>query len=359
MGEPVTSATPLGASAPLVLLLALGLGTGEAWAGMKESAEDTMRRFASTSLLFENTFSVAHGTNFDPIATRSWTQIRRLNLAMDVVDELRLTAGIGVQRFLFEEWTTFANETLWEDATLGATVTVPTPKVLNDVEFPLYGAFGILTSLPTSKASIAETLILSPAIWGEGAVTAPLSGGWAWGYRFTAAPRLHRYTTYAYATPRPCSPANGCTLGASTDTGWLNTRLQLTHGVYTAFTTLSDMLSITMSMDVTYGFLYPKSESPTYGEEILSTPGNPNGGTPVSLNSSFLFDVTFAPHDSFAVGVGVWTPGSFRPNGGWYNPVINRWSQIYVDLTFYPVEFGLGVASLAKNVAKKDSAGVP
>ncbi|MCO4771919.1 MAG: hypothetical protein KDA24_17945 [Deltaproteobacteria bacterium] len=321
-----------------------------------ETAEELFERFSGTSALFENTFSVAHGTNFDPVYNREWTQIRRLNLRLSPVDELSLSAGIGIQRFLFETWTTLENETLWEDLTLGATMTVPTPELPSGADFPLYGAFGVETSLPTSKASRAETLIVSPAVWGEGAVTVPLLDGWSWGYRFTAAPRIHEFTTYAYAAARPCSPSTGCSLGASTDTGWLNTKLQLTHGAYTSITTLKEMLSFTVSMDVVYGFLYDKSPSTRWSEDILSTPGNPQGGTPTNLTSSFIVDLTLSPHESFAVGVGLWTPGSFRPNGGWYNPIANRWTQVYVDLTFYPVEFGLGVASLAKNAAAKKAA---
>jgi len=326
-------------------------GPGLAHAAGTESASDLMKRFAGTSLLFENSFSVAHGTNTDPINTREWTQIRRLNLAMSVTDHLDLSAGIGVQRFLFEVNTTFKNETWWEDLTLGADVTVPTPTLAGEAEFPLSGGFGVNTSLPTSKASQAETLILSPAVYGEGAITVPILDGWRWGYRFTAAPRLHTFTTMAYAAPRPCSAATGCALGRSTDTGWLNTKLQLTHGMSTSITTLQEMLSLSVSMDVTYGFLYDLSPSPKYSEAVLGTPGNPSGGTPVNLTSSFLMDLSFAPHDSFAVSVGLWTPGGMRPNGGWYNPLANRWSQVYVDLTFYPAAFGTSIAEMMQRAA--------
>ncbi len=318
--------------------------TGEA-AG-QESTEQLLARFAGTSLLFENGWSVGHGANFDPVATRQWTQIRRLMLSMAATDELALSAGIGVQRFLFEEDTTYRNESWWEDLTLGLDVTVPTPTLPGGAEFPLGATFGLTTSLPTSKASQAETLVLSPALSGGASVTAPLLDGWTWSYRFTAAPRIHRYTTMAYQTARPCSAATGCALGRGTDTGWLNTKLQLTHGVSTSITTLQEMLTFTVSMDVTYGFLYGKSPSPTYSEEVLSDPANPGGGTPTNLTSSFLVDLSFSPHDSFTVGVGLWTPGGMRPAGGWYSPIANRWSQIYLDLTFYPVAFGTSVAAM-------------
>lgn len=305
--------------------LVLGLSVpATAGAAGKETASDLLERFSGTSLLFENTFSVAHGTNTDPISTREWTQIRRLNLAMAITDELELSAGIGVQRFLFETWTTFKNEVLWEDISLGLDITVPTPTLASGEDFPLSGAFGLDTSLPTSKASKAETLIVQPSLYGEGSVTAPLLDGWSWSYRFTATPRIHEFTTMAYATARPCSVAAGCALGRTTDTGWLNTKLQLTHGVNTTITMLQEMLSLSVSMDVTYGFLYDKSPSATYSEATLSTPGNPADGTPVNLSSSFIVDLSFSPHDSFTVGVGLWSPGGMRPNGGWYNPLANR-----------------------------------
>ncbi len=330
------------------------LAPAPAAAAGDESPSELLERFSGTSLLFENTFSVAHGTNTDPTSTREWTQIRRLHLAMAITDGLELSADIGVQRFLFETWTTLKDEVLWEDISLGVDVTVPTPSLPSGNDFPLYGAFGLHSALPTSKASKAETLVLEPSLYGEGAVTVPLLDGWNWGYRFTATPRLHEFTTMAYATSRPCSVSTGCALGRTTDTGWLNTKLLLTHGVETSITMLHELLSLSVAMDVTYGFLYDKSPSETYSEEVLSTPGNPSGGTPVNVSSSFVLGLSFSPHDSFSVGVGLWTPGGMRPDGGWYNPVANRWSQVYVDLTFFPVLFGTSVADMMRGDAEAE-----
>jgi len=339
--------------APTLLLFLLLLAPLPAFAA--ETAEETLERFAATSLLAENAFTVAHGVNTDPESTREWNQLRRVRFSFYATDILEFSAGVGIWNYKFETFTTLRNEVLWEDMTLGANVSLPAPPLPEGVDWPFYAAIGGIATLPTSKISQAESLILSPAIWSDLAVIVPVLDGWYWGYRYTVAPRIHEFTTWSTRTPRPCSPATGCTFGATTDTGWLNTKAHISHGGYTSLNLLGSMLSVTASLDVTYGVLHDKSPSTTYGEDVLSDPANPNGGSPNTLSSAFLFDVTFAPHDSFAVSVGLWTPGGMRPDGGWYNPVGNRFSQFYVDFTFYPFAFGLGVAKAVQNAGKANS----
>jgi hypothetical protein len=48
--------------------------------------------------------------------------------------------------------------------------------------------------------------------------------------------------------------------------------------------------------------------------------------------------------------VGLWTPGGLNPTGAYYNPVFNRHSQVYFDLTFYPIDGWLRRRKLAGKV---------
>ncbi len=318
------------------LLIAAPVQAGEP---AKESAAETAERFAGTSLLYENSWSVGHGANTDPVSTRAWSMLWSANLSLQATEHVGFSLGGSLQRSILEEDDTFLNEVLLSDTSFGVSFEPPTPELESGEGFPLSGGMGIDVDLPTSKASHAETLILAVAPWVEGTVTAPLLDGWDWSYRFTLTPRAHRYTTMELATPRICSQATGCTLGESTNTGWLNTRLLLTHGISTSIAALGDFLTVSAGLDVTYGWLYDKSPSERYAESVLSDPGNA-GGTPVTLSSSFTLDVTIVPTDAFAIGVGLWTPGGMTPSGGWYNPLGNRWSQVYLDITFYPVVLG-------------------
>ena len=316
-----------------------------AWAEApaKESAAQTAERFVGSSLLYENSWSVGHGANLDPVSTKSWSMLWTGTLALQATEHLSFSLGGSMQRFLWEEDTTFRNEVWLSDTTFGLAFAPPGPELEGDAEFPLSANVGLDLDLPTSKASQAETLILAASPYMEGTVTAPLLDGWGWTYRFTMTPRAHRYTTAALATPRVCSQATGCTLGTTTNTGWLNTKLQMTHGISTSISALDEILSLSAGLDVTYGWLYDKSPSERYPESVLSDPGNA-GGTPVTLSSAFTLDLTITPNDAFAVSVGLWTPGGMTPSGGWYNPLGNRWSQVYFDVTFYPVGLGKTLA---------------
>ena len=323
-----------------VLLIAAPAQAGDT---AKESLAETAARFAGTSLLYENSWSVGHGANLDPVSTRSWSMLWSANLALQATEHVSFSLGGSLQRFIWEENTTFLNELLLSDTTFGVAFEPPTPELASGEGFPLSAEMGLDLDLPTSKASHAESLILVASPYVEGTVTAPLLDGWGWSYRLTLAPRAHRYTTMELATPRVCSQATGCTLGATTNTGWLNTKFQITHGIGTSIAALNGFLEVGADLDVTYGWLYDKSPSERYPESVLSDPGNA-GGTPVSLSSAFTLDLTITPNDAFAVAVGLWTPGGMTEAGGWYNPLANRWSQVYLDVTFYPVVLGRTLA---------------
>lgn len=329
----------------LVLTIAALLLATPAWADeSEESTSETLERFAGSSLLYENSWSVGHGANYDPIATRSWSMLFSAALDLQVTEHLGFSLSGSLQRFIWEEDTTYTSEVWASDTLLSASLALPELHFAGKKEpAPLSAAVGLDVSLPTSKASQAESLVMELGPYMENTLTVPILDGWSWIYRFTVTPRLHRYTTMQYATPRICSAATGCDLGASTNTGWLNTRLQMTHGVATSIGWLDSVFTFTASMDVTWGWLYDKSPSDRWDESIISDPGN-RGGTPTTLTSAFVLDLTIAPNDAFSVGVGLWTPGGMNPSGGWYNPLGNRWSQVYLDLTFYPVGFGTTLA---------------
>ena len=315
-----------------------------------ESAPETAERFSGSSLLYENSWSVGHGANFDPVATRSWSMLFSAALDLQLTEHLGVSISGSFQRFLWEEDTTFKNEVWASDTLLALAVALPEAPALGEVDFPLSAATGVSVGLPTSKASQAETLVMEVSPYIEGSATAPILDGWSWTYRFTPTPRLHRYTTMSLATPRICSAATGCLLGATTNTGWLNTKLLLSHSMSTSIGALDGFFTLSAGVDVSYGFLYDKSPSDRYPESVLSDPGN-NGGTPTTLSSAFTLDLTIAPTEAFSVGVGLWTPSGMNPSGGWYNPMGNRWSQVYLDLTFYPVAMGQSLAA-ARNLRR-------
>ncbi len=290
-------------------------------------------RFASSSVLVEHSFSIAHGLDLSPEYTRTISRTLLLSPAFEISPNLSVAAQLGLSQELTVTDTTFPYEPLLDDLKAGVSVTLPQRK---GAKGSLSARTGMDLVFPTSKASLASSLIMAFEPWLEVALGAPLLDGLEFSYRLTPNPRVHRYSTASLRVARPCSPAAGCSLGASTDTGDRNTALQLHNDFALSLSLLDSKLSFSAQLTLSYGLPYPKSPSPRFEESILSDPAN-DGGSPVRLNSSFIFDISYQVHPGIGLSVGLWTPGGMQPDGGWYNPLGNRNSQIYLDVTIYPV----------------------
>ncbi|HCP44898.1 MAG TPA: hypothetical protein DIU15_02565 [Deltaproteobacteria bacterium] len=336
----------------VVLTVLSAVGTSPVWA--QESSEPTPApsedhdsptvqatqvpltladRFAGTSILVEHAFTFLHHLNLSPQYTRSLDRIVKFSPSFRATRSLTLDVDLAIARALTVTDTTYPMEILLGDIGAGASLTLPVPK-------PLATGLAVSTGLsvegPTSKASQAESLILALTPWFEFGVTAPLLDGLTLAYRLSPTPRFQRYTTSQLLVPRPCSPAVGCTLGATTNTGQRNTALQLGNEISLALALAKERLGISGSFALTHGFLHPKSPSDRWEESTLTVPGN-GGGSPVTLSTEFIFDISYQLHPGLGLSVGLWTLGGMTPDGSWYNPVANRWSQIYIDVTFSPV----------------------
>jgi|GEM_PF-1996126 len=290
-------------------------------------------RFSSSSVLVEHSFSVAHQADLSPEYTRSISRILVLSPSFDVSKHVSVAAQLSVAQELTVTDTTYAYEPMLDDLRVGVSGTLPgrSGKIGS-----LGASTGIDFAVPTSKASMAASMIMAVEPWFKVALTAPLLDGLEVSYRVTPSPRIHRYTTASLRQARPCSPATGCFLGTTIDTGQRNTGLQLHQDIGLRLSAFKQKLSISGQMTLSYGVLYPKTPSDHFDELILSDPDN-GGGSPVRASSAFLFDLSYQVHPGVGVSLGLWTPGGMRPDGGWYNPFGNRFSQVYIDVTLYPV----------------------
>ena len=290
-------------------------------------------RFAGSYILLEHSGSVGHGGDLSPGATYAFVQSWAFSLAFDADDYLSFSASLGVDTELTPTDTTFSLEPLVSDLDLAAGVALPMPPGVEDI---LGWQVDLTASLPTSKASESSSLIvaLEPAL--SASVTAPVLDGLSFDYGVGAIPYFHRYTTSSTLTPRACSPAAGCDLGRTTDTGGRNTAFQLRLGIDVGLSALKDRLSVGLGFQALYSWLHALSPSSKYSEETLLNPGN-GDGSPTTVTTEFTAEIGIQPQPGLALAVGLWTPGGLRPDGGYYNPFANRFSTIYLDLTFYPV----------------------
>jgi hypothetical protein len=290
-------------------------------------------RFSSSSVLVEHSFSVAHEADLSPEYTRSISRTLMFSPSFDISKNVSVAAQLGIAQELTVTDTTYPYEPMLDDLRVGVSGTLPgrSGKI-----GALGASTGIDFAVPTSKASRAASLIMAVEPWFKVGLTAPLLDGLELSYRVTPSPRIHRYTTASLRQERPCSPATGCSLGSTIDTGERNTGLQLHQDIGLSLSALNDKLSISGQMTLSYGVLYPKTPSDRFDEIILSDPDNA-GGSPIRMSSAFLFDLSYQVHPGVGVSLGLWTPGGMRPDGGWYNPFGNRFSQVYIDVTLYPV----------------------
>jgi hypothetical protein len=329
-------------------VVALLLLSGSAAAADESPARRAADFFSGTSILLEHGGSIGHASDLSPDASRSFTRTWLFTLGMVPSEDLSLAASLGVVQELTRSDTTFAHEVLLDDFGISAALTVPPP---GGEESPLSWGVGFGVALPTSKASRAASLIveLAPTAWVG--IEAPLLGGLGFTYAITPTPRLHRYTTASTLAPIPCSAATGCTLGTTLDMGARNTVFQLAHDLGLSLTFAKDLLTFSTSLSLVYGKLYKLSESPRFIEAILTNPGN-NGGSPTTFSSAFVVDLGLALHEGVAISIGIWSPGGLRDDGfGYYNPLANRYTQLYVDLTVTPVDGVLAELDRAKKRA--------
>lgn len=285
------------------------------------------------TFLYENAFSIGHGGDLAPEASRIYSMSWIFMPSFSFTDDLSMSLRIPLTEELTEGSNTFSDELVVGNVIWSLDGTLP--------EFPikaLTAGVGLGLELPTSKVAKAESLILGLGPYFTAGVTAPVLDGLAFSYTITPSPRLQRYTTWSNLTPRPCSPAAGCTfgVGGTTDTGYRNTAVQIIQDFRVGLSAVSERLTFSATAQLVHGKLHPKSLSRQYDEATISSPANA-GGDPWNFSYSVLFDVGFQVHPVLGVSLGTWTPGGMRPDGGWYFPLGNRFTQVYFDVTLTPM----------------------
>jgi hypothetical protein len=297
-----------------------------------------------SSILIEHAASVGHIDDLSPEVSRTRSRTVVGSLAAQVTKKFSLALQFGAVQELTPTDTTLPREILLDDLHLDGSYSLPSPK-----EGPLTWAVGLGIDVPTSKASQSASLVLALRPSVEVTLTAPVLDGLSFTYGLSPSPRVHRYTTASTLVPYPCSPAAGCESGMTTDLGARNTAMRVAQDFSFSISALAERLSVTASLELVYSKRYGKSVSPRWSEAILSNEAN-GGGDPALLTSTFVLDASFVVQEMVGLSLGLWTPGGLSPTGTYYNPVFNRHSQVYFDLTFYPIDGWLRRRKLAGKV---------
>lgn len=281
--------------------------------------------YRETRLTYRNTVSAL---SFAPGADLTYNPYFAVTMAMKLAwwfDDVWFVRGaVDLTRELtWPDDTTYANEIWVSDTVLNAGAsgfwTIPWVEIglSADVE----------VTLPTSKASSAETLMLATGVNLGLDREFKVAEGLAVSYTFTPTKYWHRYTTSEIATPLipDCarSPA-GC--AGFLSTGSRNVDVALANDLTVDLTPVK-WLVLSASIGTITGLLYPLAPSPVE----LSYQTGPD--TPVRFLNYYTLTAILKPMPAIAILVGTDTINpQLRPDSSYESFLFNRYTTLFASL---------------------------
>jgi len=183
----------------------------------------------------------------------------------------------------------------------------------------------LVLTLPTSKASLARTLVMGIGPGARLSRAFPVLRGLIVGYNLRVTPWLHRYTTAERESPL----IPGCSAGptgcdAYLTTGERNPTVRLTQAVDVSVRVL-DWLAASLALGHAVDWIHGLSEAEVSHEAVDDVGAR---------YLTFLeLDVSFRPIDLLEVSVGYSAlHPQLAPDSTYYAPFFNRYSIFFVDL---------------------------
>jgi len=219
--------------------------------------------------------------------------------------------------------TTYQGEALLRDLRLvaGLSNVLRIPKAKIDFSFDL-----VLT-VPTSKASLARTMVLGVGPGTRMSRTFRVLKGLILGYTVRVTPTFHRYST----SERESSLIPGCSASAGScdefwNTGRRNAVVRLTHYADISLRFLK-WLGVSVAVGQAIDWLYPLGDA---AEEVTLQVEEPENKRYLTF---FELTVALQPLKMLEVALGYSSVHPQRaPGGGYYVPFFNRYSAITLDL---------------------------
>jgi hypothetical protein len=237
-------------------------------------------------------------------------------------DRLFVRAQLDVIHELTEpDETTFEREALLDDLRLVAggsgLWTIPVVGVHLSADLALI--------LPTSKASLARTLVLGVGPGLRLSRAFPLLGGVVVGYNLRVTPYFHRYSTAERETPLiPGCSSSGCDVYLNTGKRNPVARLAQTVDVSVRFL---DWLGASLVVGHAVDWLHGLGEAPT---EVSFEAVDDQGARYLTFLE---LTASFRPVDVLEIGVGYSAlHPQLAPDSSYYVPFFNRYSVLFVDL---------------------------
>ncbi len=189
-------------------------------------------------------------------------------------------------------------------------------------------SFSLILTIPTSKASLAKTMVLGVGPGVRLTRSFKVLKGMMIGYNFRSTFKFHRYTTGERESPLITSCGGG--LGGCDqflNMGLRNSMVRLSHSADFSIRFLK-WLGLSLAVGQAFDFLYP------LGDEVLQTStGESAEGENIRYLTFFEVVATFQPTKELEIGVGYTSVHPQRtPSSTYYVPFFNRYSAFYIDL---------------------------
>lgn len=279
--------------------------------------------FRGTALTYK---SVVAARSLAPGAELTYNPYVSSALAMRLAwwfnKSIYFAGSVSVSReFTNSDWTTARGENIASDTNLliGASDFWTLPETGID-----FSAEAVLT-LPTSKSSWGETLILGTSANLTASRNFKVLKGAQISYTFSPEKRFQNYTTAQYAGPTVLDCSNspgGC--GQFYNTGSRNISWSLGHDL-SAWIMPHERLILSASIGTQTGFLYSRAELPGV-ESIVADPVNER------YFNYYVFAASMVVNPALVVTVGSSTANpQLGPDGLYRAPLFNRYTNLFVS----------------------------
>jgi hypothetical protein len=315
---------------------------GEADAGADvslTSSAERPSRFRNSTFTYENTFSARPAaTDLSAAATFYYAMSYDFRPRLYLSDWAHLRARFLVEQELSNaDTTTYLYEPLASDLTLYGYFTDVLDSVTDWVDL---GAYVMLT-VPTSKASLARTLVLGTTAAIQLAREFDVLAGLGLTYTFEFTKYWNRYTTAVQSAPTlACTPGASMDCDSQINLGARNPSWLFRNNFGISF---SPIENLTFSVDVlwyTY-LLYPVTEADClrlYADVVSADPSacpiepaETNTDLRVSLWYIVEIGYDILPWLNVAVGTSTFNP-QLTPDSEYRAPFFNRYTNIYLDI---------------------------
>jgi len=294
--------------------------------------------FRGSVFIWENIFSAANRNDLSSDATFSYAMSYSFRPRYYFADWFSARVRFDLEQELTDSnTTTYENEVVWSDLLIDAYFGDYLQQWTEWLDLNTY----LRLSIPTSKASQAQTLYSTVALGIGAGHTFDVLEGLTLSYTFEVTKYLNQYTTAVQEAPTlSCTPGADWACDSQINSGMRNASWRLRNMLHVDF---SPVRNLTIAVDVLFynSFLYDVTDTSTDDLANPPTDSDPDGSTidEQATNTDhraaiwYVIDISYQvlPWLALAVGTSTYNP-QLAGDSTYYAPFFNRYTNVYLDV---------------------------